>query len=105
MHEGNETFRMIAEYTDTPQAQALIDELEKIIDEFNSGTILAALTYLLIREHVSMNMSDDEAICEPCSNLELTQLFQALREINHRLIEDIPKLSHEKKSEGDHNEE
>lgn len=95
MSTENETMAMIDEFRDTPETQHLINRLEKILDDETGGTVLAALTYFLMREHICMNVVDDDWICDPCSNVELTQLFQALRHIKEELLEDIPRRTHQ----------
>lgn len=94
MSTENETFKLIMEYSDTPEAQSLIEKIEKSSDGYVPGHVFAALIHVLITEHITMNLEDDRSICEACANGSLTELFQTIREIHRGVLEDIPKHSH-----------
>lgn len=94
METQNETFKLIMEYSGTPEAQSLIEKLEKITSEYTPGHVFAALVHTLITEHVTMNIEENGSICPACSNGCLTELFQAIRQIHDGVIEDMPKHSH-----------
>lgn len=94
MPTENETFKLIMEYSDTPESQSLIERIEKVTGEYTPGHVFAALLHVLITEHITMNLDDDGAICESCTNASLTEMFQAIRQIHGGVLEDIPKQSH-----------
>lgn len=83
----NPTLAMLAEMAGSEQVERLRGRLERQLDGHSIETILAAVVPLLVEIHLDAHSDDDNRVCVPCANADLTDLLQAMRRISEDTLD------------------